>query len=96
MTQEQLSESSGVRRDYIGNLERGAISVPREPDQLRLLATTLGVRLRDLAQPTGWYDEEPAVPGDWEAAIMADPRFNDHTKQALVVILRGMLPPVDD
>src|SRR5687767_15662797 len=87
LTQEQLSELAGVRRDYIGNLERGAIAVPREPDQLKLLAKALGVSLRDLAESTGWYDDEVDEP-DWEKALRSDPRLDDETKQALLHLIR--------
>lgn len=90
LTQEQLSEQAGVRRDYIGNLERGAIGVPRDPEQLRLLANVLGVRLRDLAEPTGWYDDDGDLPS-WEAALRADPRFNEEDKAALLRAGRAMI-----
>lgn len=79
LTQEQLSERSGVRRDYIGLLESGATQVPRDPDNLKLLAKALGVRLRDLAEPTGWYDDEKG-PDDWLAGLRADARLSDEDK----------------
>ena len=91
LTQEQLSERSGVRRDYIANLERGKVSVPRDPENLRLLATALGVPLRELAQNTGWYDPDTDAPQDWRSLLLSDPRLNESAKQALLRIIEPLL-----
>lgn len=90
MSQEELADLSGVQRNYIANLERGAILIPRDPENLGQLAKALGVRLRDLGEPTGWYAGVDAAV-DWEAALLADPRFTDEEKQAILTLGRAAL-----
>lgn len=89
LSQEQLSEQSGVRRDYIAQLERGATAIPRDPDNLKLLAAALKIRLRDLAEPIGWYDDEKApADEDWPSLLMNDDRLDDEGRRFLERAIR--------
>ena len=90
LSQEALAEKSGVRQNYIAQLERGATTVPRDPDNLKLLAAALGVKLRDLAEPTGWYDDEPGGTSleTVLAALYADKRVGDDGKASIERIIR--------
>ena len=47
LTQEALAELAGVSRNYIADLERGAVLHPSDPENLYALSSALGVRLRD-------------------------------------------------
>lgn len=75
-SQARLAEESGVSRQTIAEMERDAVQIPREPANVRALARALGVTMRELAEPTGWYDEGPAEE-DWLAGLRADERLND-------------------
>lgn len=83
LSQEQLAELAGVRQNYIAQLERGATEVPRDPGNLTLLAKALKVRLRDLAEPTGWYADDEPSSDDWRSGLMADDRLDESAKQFL-------------
>ncbi len=85
LSQEQLAERSGVPRGYIADLESGQMTMPRNPKNLRALAVALGVGLRTLAEPIGWYDDP--MP-DVEASLEADPRFDEDTKAMLGQMIR--------
>ena len=94
LSQERLGELAGVSQNYIAQLERGATAIPRDPTNLLLLAKALGVRLRDLAEPTGWYDGEEDD-GEWEARFLADPTIPDEVKVSVMrwVELERRHPP---
>ena len=83
-----MSELSGVRRDYIAQLERGATEIPRDPANLKLLAAALKVRLRDIAEPTGWYETEEPARDDWLAMLMSDARLDEDGKRTIERLVR--------
>lgn len=88
LSQRKLAETSGVSRQFIAELERNAVTIPREPDNVRLLATTLGVTMKELAGPTGWYDAD--VPGGptWEEMLRKDNRLDAEAKAFLERAIR--------
>lgn len=89
MSQVDLTKKARVPNGYIADLERGAILTPRDPDNLRKIAVVLGVPLRVLAGPTGWYEEEQD--DNWRSLLLSDPRLNDSAKQTLVRIIELLL-----
>lgn len=81
-SQRELAELSGVSRQFIAELERNAVTIPREPDNVRALAGTLGVSMHDLAAPTGWYDDDEAKE-DWRSMLWRDERLDDDAKKTI-------------
>ena len=84
-SQRRLADESGVSRQTIAELERDAVTIPREPSNVRALANALGISMRALAEPTGWFDAEPAGTRleDVLAALHADGRVSAEGKASL-------------
>jgi transcriptional regulator with XRE-family HTH domain len=55
LTQQDLSQASGLSRSYISRLEMGDIALPSR-ERLRALAHALGTSLDDLLQAAGFLD----------------------------------------
>lgn len=91
-SQTRLAEESGVKRQTIAEMERGAVTIPREPENVRRLAAALGVRMRDLAGPTGWYDDEPEDGGttleEVIARLYADGRVSEEGRASIERMIR--------
>lgn len=58
LSQEELAEKIGKDQNYISQLERGVIRMPR-PETLAALAEALGTTPVDLLRAAGWVPEEP-------------------------------------
>lgn len=85
-SQRRLAEESGVTRQTIAEMERGAVTIPREPANIQALAAALGIKMRQLAEPTGWYADEPSDGTSLEdvlAALHADGRVSAEGKASL-------------
>lgn len=88
MSQQQLADAAQTDKGYISRLEAGKIAEPGV-DVLMRIADALGVPIQNIADPRYYQtDMQPT----WETELLGDPRLSDESKQALVVILRGMLP----
>lgn len=83
--QEELSHRSGIDRSYIGRIEAGKAQNP-EPDTVRRLATALDTSMRAIAEPLGWYDDQPR--DDWFEGLMSDGRFDDDAKAWIAAAVR--------
>lgn len=86
LTQEALADRADVERRYLGKIETGDVLEPGA-ETVKKLARALGVPVRQLAEPLGWWDDEESFAGDWQAALMADPRLDESAKQALITIM---------
>lgn len=87
-SQQQLAAAMGTDKSYIGRLEAGIIVEPGVDVQERL-AEALGVDIREVADPR-LYKGVGGLPS-WEAALRADPRFNEEDKAALLRAGRAMI-----
>lgn len=88
LSQQQLADAAHTDKGYVSRLEAGKIAEPGV-DVLIRIAEALGVPIQNIADPRYYEaDRQPT----WEDDLLADPRLTDESKQALVVILRGMLP----
>lgn len=93
ITQAHLAETAGTNDAYIARLESGAIHEPNI-DTLRRIARALNVRLRDLAEPLGWYEDEESegeVFDTWEQverAILNAENLDDAQKNGLILVLK--------
>ncbi len=79
LTQEALAASAGVDRSYLGKIEVGDVLEPGA-DTVKRLAVALGVPLRAIAEPLGWYEGEPASTDDWVVRMRGDPELTDGDK----------------
>lgn len=86
LSQQALADLSGVSRQTIAEMERGAVTIPREPANVRALADALEITMRELAEPTGWYDEEDDK--DWLAGLRADKRLDAEGKALIERLIR--------
>ena len=86
LTQAQLAESAGTDRGYVGKLEAGDIDEP-SVDVVTRLARALEVPVRAIADPR-LYD---TADESWEAVLLADTRFSDEEKQAIILLGRAAL-----
>lgn len=86
LTQQQLAEKAGTDKGYVSRLEAGDIEEP-SVDVLSRLAGALEIPVRALADPRLYDDRMP----DWEAALLADPRFTEDEKQAILTLGRAAL-----
>ena len=93
----QLAERTKLSNPYLSQIERGlhqpSVRVIRLiSDALNVSTETLltqaGVLHRDASAAT----QPPAAPRDIEAAIRAEQRLSDDQKNALIAVLRSMLP----
>jgi transcriptional regulator with XRE-family HTH domain len=84
LSQQQLADRAGISRQYLADLERGKVTIPREPDNLKALAAALDVALRELAEPTGWYED--VRDDDWKSAIRAAVKDADRADRIISVI----------
>lgn len=88
-TQEDLAEAAGIDRRYLGKIETEEIAEPGI-DTLRRIATALGVPLRALAEPMGWYEGEPPGTDDWILRMRGDPTLAEEDKDALERLARRL------
>jgi len=86
LSQQALADLSGVSRQTIAEMERGAVTIPREPTNVRALADALEITMRELAEPTGWYDDTEDT--DWIAGLRADKRLDDEGKALIERLVR--------
>jgi transcriptional regulator with XRE-family HTH domain len=95
-TQEDLADASGIDRRYIGRIETGEVADP-SAETVRKLAKALGVTMRQLAEPLGWYDDDkrPTVETmeEIDRAIRDDPDLDDEQKGGLILSARTLLTP---
>lgn len=91
LTQDALAEQSGVERRYLGKIETGDVLEPGA-ETVRKLSRALNVPVRQLAEPLGWWADEPS--GDAlaaaEAAVLSEPGLSDERRQAALVVLRDL------
>ena len=87
-TQAELAERAGTDRGYIGKLEAGDIDEP-SVDVLTRLSSALEVPVRAIADPRLYGEEDKGM--SWEAAVLADTRFTDEEKQAILTLGRAAL-----
>lgn len=91
LTQDQLADRSDVDRRQIGRLEAGEVLEPAA-ETVRRLATAMGIPIRALAEPLGWYSDEPA-PADFqeaaESAIVGSD-LSDEKKRAALEVIRAL------
>jgi transcriptional regulator with XRE-family HTH domain len=93
----QLAERTKLSNPYLSQIERGL----HQPSVrvIRLLSDALNVSTETLLAQTGLLHRdtaaaghpEPATP-DIESAIRAEQRLSDDQKNALIAVLRSMLP----
>lgn len=88
LTQEALAERAQVDRSYLGKIEVGDVLEPGA-ETVKRLAVALGVTVRSLAEPLGWYDAEPTRDqlAEAERAILELPNLTDDEKQALIILM---------
>lgn len=86
LSQQALADLSGVSRQTIAEMERGAVTIPREPANVRALADALEITMRELAEPTGWYDD--ADDKDWLVGLRADKRLDAEGKALIERLVR--------
>lgn len=92
MTQQQLAAAIRSDKGHIGRLEASMTKEP-EVETLRRIATVLGVTLRDLAEPLGWYEDDPRA-SSWDqvrGAIMALDELADDEKAAIITLIERRL-----
>lgn len=101
LTQAQLAERASViagfeiTEGWVAAAERYRPEIP-DIERLRAIARALDVRIRDLAEPIGWYDEEPLPPIDEFFARLRGLPLSDRAKENLEGVVREMLDRSDN
>lgn len=86
-SQTRLAHESGVTRQAIAEMERGKVTIPREPKNVKALARALDISMEDLARPTGWYDDvDPHK--EWMTGMRTDPRLDETDRSIIEIIVR--------
>jgi transcriptional regulator with XRE-family HTH domain len=93
----QLAERTKLSNPYLSQIERGlhqpSVRVIRLiSDALNVSAETLLAQAGLLHRDTSAAGKPEAVPPDIETAIKAEQRLSDDQKNALIAVLRSMLP----
>jgi transcriptional regulator with XRE-family HTH domain len=93
----QLAERTKLSNPYLSQIERGlhqpSVRVIRLiSDALNVSTETLLVQAGLLHRDASAATQPPADPPDIEAAIQAEQRLSDDQKNALIAVLRSMLP----
>ncbi len=93
----QLAERTKLSNPYLSQIERGlhqpSVRVIRLiSDALNVSAETLLAQAGLLHRDTSAAGHHGAVQPDIEAAIKAEQRLSDDQKNALIAVLRSMLP----
>jgi len=93
----QLAERTKLSNPYLSQIERGlhqpSVRVIRLiSDALNVSAETLLAQAGLLHKETSATDKPEAATPDIEAAIKAERRLSDDQKNALIAVLRSMLP----
>jgi transcriptional regulator with XRE-family HTH domain len=93
----QLAERTKLSNPYLSQIERGlhqpSVRVIRLiSDALNLSTETLLAQAGLLHRDTAAAGKPEAAPPDIEAAIKAEQRLSDDQKNALIAVLRSMLP----
>jgi transcriptional regulator with XRE-family HTH domain len=93
----QLAERTKLSNPYLSQIERGL----HQPSVrvIRLISDALNVSTETLLAQAGLLHRDTAAPGkpeaappDIEAAIKAEQRLSEDQKNALIAVLRSMLP----
>jgi transcriptional regulator with XRE-family HTH domain len=93
LTQQDLSQASGLSRSYISRLEMGDIALPSR-ERLRALAQALGTSLDDLLQAAGFLDTPQGDLPDFKTYLQRKYAIYDaQILDAIETLVEGLAGP---